>query len=147
MLTKLRYAGEIVASLLHIYKQFIRSKLAYCSVAFHSSLTLKQCKAIERCKAVCLRIILQESYESYESALTLTGLKKISTRRSERCLDFSLECIKHKQNRRMFPTNPNLENDNEVRQRERFIVNFARTQAYQKSAIPYFQNLLNAHFA
>ena len=47
----------------------------------------------------------------------------------------------------MFPTNPNLENDNEVRQRERFIVNFARTQAYQKSAIPYFQNLLNAHFA
>ena len=88
MLTKLRYAGETIANLLHIYKQFIRSKLEYCSVAFHSSLTLKQCKALERCQAVCLRIILQDSYESYESALILTGLKKLSTRRSDRCLDF-----------------------------------------------------------
>ena len=47
----------------------------------------------------------------------------------------------------MFPANPNLDNDIEVRQRERFIVNFARTKAYQKSAIPYCQNLLNTHFS
>ena len=47
----------------------------------------------------------------------------------------------------MFPANPNLDNDIEVRQRERFIVNFARTKAYHKSAIPpYCQNLLNTHF-
>ena len=147
MLTKLRYAGETVENLLHIYKQFIRSKLEYCSVAFHSSLTLNQSKAIERCQAVCLRIILQESYESYESALVKTGCEKLSTRRHNRCLDFSLKCIGHKQNKRMFPTNPNLQNGIEVRQRERFIVNFARTQAYQRSAIPYCQNLLNTHFA
>ena len=142
MLTKLRYAGETVENLLHIYKQFIRSKLEYCSVAFHSSLTLQQSKAIERCQAVCLRIILQESYESYESALFKMGLKKLRTRRYNRCLDFSQKCIKHKQNKRMFPTHPSLQNDIEVRQSEIFIVNFAWTQAYQRSAIPYCQKLL-----
>jgi hypothetical protein len=147
MLTKLRYAGETVENLLHIYKQFIRSKLEYCSVAVHSALTLKQSRSIERCQAVCLRIILQDSYESYESALTATGLKKLSTRRFDRCLDFSLKCLKHAQNKRMFPLNPNLGNVIDIRQRERFVVNFARTQAYQKSAIPFCQNLLNTHFA
>ena len=147
MLTKLKYAGETVENLLHIYKQFIRSKLEYCSVAFHSSLTLQQSKAIERCQAVCLRIILQDSYESYESALVKTGFKKLSTRRYDRCLDFSLKCLKHKQNRRMFPANPNLQNGIDLRQRERFHVNFARTKTYQNSAIPFCQNLLNTHFA
>ena len=32
MLTKLRYAGEITENLIHIYKEFIRSKLEYCLI-------------------------------------------------------------------------------------------------------------------
>ena len=47
----------------------------------------------------------------------------------------------------MFPLNPNLGNAIDVRQREKFVVNFARTQAYQRSAIPFCQNLLNTHFS
>ena len=34
---------------------------------------------------------------------------------------------------------------NEVRDREEFKVNFARTKQYQDSAIPYCQKLLNEH--
>ena len=41
----------------------------------------------------------------------------------------------------------NLQNGMDVRQRERFHVNFARTKTYQNSAIPFYQNLLNTHFA
>ena len=36
------------------YKQFIRTVLEYCSVAFHSSLTVAQSDSLERCQ---LRII------------------------------------------------------------------------------------------
>ena len=44
--------------------------------------------------------------------------------------------------------NPNIDNqNNDVRNRERFNVNFARTQTYQMSAIPYCQTLLNAYFS
>ena len=34
----------------------------------------------------------------------------------------------------------------EVREREEFVVNFARTKQYQQSAIPACQRLLNNHF-
>ena len=41
-LTKLKYAGVQIEDLLHIYQLFIRSCAEYCSVAFHSSLTLSE---------------------------------------------------------------------------------------------------------
>ena len=94
---------------------------------------------------MALRIILQEDYESYRSALILTGIEKLSSRRAARCLDFSLKCTEHEQNSRFFPRNPNLGSSNEVRDREEFKVNFARTKQYKESAIPYCQNLLNEH--
>ena len=145
-LSKLRYAGISRHELLHNYKQFIRTTLEHCSVAFHSSLTEDQSNKLEQCQAVALRIILQDEYLSYDSALVLTGLEKLSTRRQSRCLDFSLKCIKHEQNHRFFPTNPNMGNTTEVRNREPFVVNFARTRKYQESAIPFCQRLLNSHF-
>ena len=99
MLTKLRYAGESIENLLHLYKQFVRSRLEYCVVAMHSSLTLQQSNALERCQAVLLRVIIQESYVLYDAALEMSGLAPLSTRRLERCLDLSLKCIKHEQNK------------------------------------------------
>ena len=145
-LTKLRYAGVGRVDLIHNYKQFVRSSLEYCSVAIHSSLTDEQTRSLEHCQAVALRIILQSEYESYEQALLLTGLEKLSARRAARCLDFSLKCIDHDQNRRFFPRNPNIDNAREVREREEFLVNFARTEQYRKSTIPSCQRLLNSYF-
>ena len=147
MLTKLRYAGETIENLIHIYKQFVKSKLEYCMVAMYSSMTQQQKNLLERCQAVSLRIILQYNYISYEAAMKMTGLEPLSDRRQKRCLDFSLKCIKHSQNRRFFPKNPNLENEGHIRNREEFVVNFGRTKAYQMSAIPYCQRLLNTHFS
>ena len=106
-LSKLRYAGLNRRELVRNYKQFVRTALEYCSVAYHSSLTDAQSNLLERCQAVALRIILQEDYESYRSALILTGIEKLSSRRAARCLDFSLKCTEHEQNSRFFPRNPN----------------------------------------
>ena len=145
-LTKLRYEGVSRKKLLHNYKQFIRTSLEYCSVAMHSSLTKHQSKSLEHCQAVALRIILQEDYESYESALTLSATETLSSRRLARCLDFSLKCIGHKENKRFFPRNPNIRNSQEIRDREEFTVSFARTKHYHQSAIPFCQRLLNTHF-
>ena len=41
------------------------------------------------------------------------------------------------------PRNPSVGSGQEVRDREEFQVNFARTKQYQDSAIPYCQRLLN----
>ena len=122
---------------------YISSRLEYCSVVFHSSLTKQQEAALDR----CLRVILQESYISYSLALEMCGFKTLHARRLDRCLSFSLKSIKHEQNKRIFPPNPNLDIHIEARNREQFQVNFARTNSYRNSAVPFCQRLLNDHFS
>ena len=61
-------------------------------------------------------------------------------------MDFSLKCIDHEQNSRFFPRNPNIDNARDVREREEFLVHFARTEQYRKSTIPACQRLLNSYF-
>ena len=146
MLTKLKYAGVSTEELLHNYKQFVRVMLEYCSVVWHSSLSEQQSRSLERCQSVCLRVILGDNFISYEAALEMTGLKTLSDRRQSRCLDYGLKSLKHPQNSRYFPENPNLDLTMTVRNREQFKVNFGRTKQYQQSAIPYIQRLLNVYF-
>ena len=145
MLTKLKYSGSSIEDLIHLYKQFVRGKLEFSSVVWHSSLTEKQSKSLERCQAVALRIILSDSYVSYSAACEMTGLEKLSDRRSSRCLVFGLKSIKHSQNSCFFPPNPSLNNQLTLREQEPFKVNFARTTQYRNSAIPFIQRSLNEY--
>ena len=96
---------------------------------------------MERCQAVWLRVIFGEIYVSYEAALEMAGLSKLADRWQERCIDFAKKCIKHPSNNRFFPQNQT--NTNQIRNREKYLVNFASTNFYKNSAIPYCQRLLN----
>ena len=145
MLTKLKYVGVRIEDLIDIYILYIRSLAEYCSVAFHSSLTVEQSNKIERIQKTCLRVILGDMYIHYTSALEMTGLDTLLERRVQRCLKFSLKSIKHERNSKLFPLNKTAGILN-TRQSETFTVNFAATSAYRDSAIPYCQRLLNTHF-
>ena len=145
MLTKLKYAGVGVEDLVDIYMLMIRSITEYCSVVFHSSLTLKQRQKLEMIQKICLRVILGDMYVSYEAALEMTGLDTLDSRRQQRCIRFSLRALKFPIGQRLFPVNQS-ENKKSVRQREKFCVNFARTEDYKTSAVPFCQRLLNEHF-
>ena len=145
MITKLKYVGVSIEDLLDIYILFIRSVTEYCAVAFHSSLTKEQSEKLEKIQKTSLKVILGESYVSYSAALEMCNLQTLYERREKRCLYFSLKCIKHERNSRLFPLNP-IETNLEVRKREKFHVNFARTTHYKNSAIPYCQRKLNVHF-
>ena len=146
MLTKLKYVGVETEDLLNIYILFIRSCTEYCSVVFHSRLTVEQHASLERIQKTCLRIILNENYVSYEAALEMTGLETLYSRREQRCLDFSLKCLKHETNKRLFPINPKDSESASLREKELFCVNYAYTETYRNSAIPYCQRKLNKHF-
>ena len=63
MLTKLRYVGVKTEDLNDIYVLYIRSITEYCSVAFHSSLTVEQSNKIERIQKTCFRVILGKMYQ------------------------------------------------------------------------------------
>ena len=146
MLTKLKYTGVSTEDLIEIYVLFIRSLTEYCATAFHSSLTLEQSRDIERIQKTCLKLILGDNYVDYAAALEMTGLKTLHERREERCQKFALKSVRHPTMNRIFPRNPNETNRLQVRNREAFEVNFARTESYRKSAIPHCQRILNRIF-
>ena len=145
MLTKLKYVGTSIEDLIDIYILYIRSVVEYCSVAFHSSLSQELSQKLERVQKTCLRVILGEMYVNYEAALEMCGLQNLSQRREKRCLDFSLKCIKHPKIKRLFPLNTRLVGQFQET-KETFEVNWARTETYRMSTIPYCQRLLNKHF-
>ena len=106
ILSKLKYAGIEIEDLITIYILFIRSLTEYCSVVFNTSLTQKQSKKIETIQSTSLKIILDVNYVSYNSALEMTGLDKLSTRRDKRQLNFAKKCTKNEFTSYMFPKNP-----------------------------------------
>ena len=80
---------------------------------------------------------------SYDAAMEMTGLKALNTRRQEWCLSYALMVVKHPVNSTKFPKK-NVESSHNIREREQYHVNFARTKAYGLSAVPSLQRLLNA---
>ena len=146
MLTKLKYVGTCTEDLIDTYVRFIRSKLEYCAVVWHSSLTIDQRTTLERVQKTCLRVILGECYVSYEAALEMCNLTTLFQRREDRCLSFVKKCLTHPVHRKLFPPNNNKFTPNKKNKhssREQFHVNYARTEAYRHSTVPYLQRMLN----
>ena len=139
ILTKLKYVGISTEDLITVYILFIRSLTEYCSVVFHQSLTLRKSEKLEHIESTWLKIILDVNYVSYSAALEMCGLKRLSERRNEKQLSFSLKCLKNYFCKKMFP-------QNNPSKKERFVVNFARTEQYFNSAIPQCQRTLNNFF-
>ena len=144
LITKLKYVGVNRNDLIDIYILFIRSVTEYCAVVFHSSLTQKESEKIERIQKTCLKIILGDEYLDYSNALYLCGLQTLKERREKRCLDFSEKCVSHYRNKTIFPKNPNY--DKRLRESEPFLVNFAKSESYRRSSVPYCQRILNKYF-
>ena len=142
MLSKLRYVGVSTEDLLEIYTLFIRSRAEYLSVVWHSSLTAQQTNKIENIQKTSLKIILGDNFIDYPAALEMTALEELSIRRQKRCLAFAKNSLKYPVGQALFPRNHSHEQN--VREREEFLVNFARTESYRKSAVPFCQALLNA---
>ena len=144
MLTKLKYIGTSIEDLIDIYILYIRSIAEYCSVAYHSRLRASETNKLERIQKTCLKKILGEMYIDYESALEMCALDTLHTRRINRCLKFSLKCLKHTRNQKIFPFNTRIHGQGQT-SKELYEVNWAKTEAYRMSAIPYCQRLLNEH--
>ena len=139
-MTILRKLGAFqvpIDDLLNIYVLFIRSRLEHSAVVWHSALTQGEEIELERVQKVALRLILQEKYESYENALTVTNLETLKDRREFLCLKFAKKCTRSEQSMDMFPLNQNHHH-------EKYKVTFAKTDRLKDSAIPYMQRLLNS---
>ena len=143
MLTKLTYVGINTEDLVHIYIIYIRGLLEYCSVAWHSTLTVEQTLKIENVQKLCLKVIFGAEYSSYEDALKWSGLKRLNERRQQKCLKFGLKSLLHPVHSKLFPVNTNSDTYCDTRKKEHFRVNWTNSESYRMSAVPYIQRMLN----
>ena len=111
---------------------------------WHSSLTAAESHKIENIQKTSLNIILAEGHVDYLSSCELSGLQKLSDRRETRCLAFAKRCLLNPQTKDMFPLN--IQGPLNLRNTEKYVVNFARTENYRNSAVPYCQRLLNEDY-
>ena len=83
-----------VVDMVHIYTMYIRSVAEQSSVVWSSDLTRGEEYDLERIQKVALRIILADDYTDYESALKISKLQTLKSRRTQLRLRFALKCTK-----------------------------------------------------
>ena len=105
-------------------------------VVWHSSITEEENLSIEQIQKTALRIILKEQYSDYNSALQITGIKRLNYRRKHLCLTFARKCLKSEKTADLFPLNLKVVN---TRPHEKFYVTPARTERLACSTVPYLQ--------
>jgi hypothetical protein len=72
-----------------IYLTYVRSILEQSAVVWHSSLSGKNRRDLERVQKAAVRIMLGENYTSYKNGLKILNLKTLNDRRKELCLKFA----------------------------------------------------------
>ena len=128
-----------------IYLTYIRSVLEQSAVVWHSSLTSKNRKDLERVQKAAMRVILKKRYVNYKNGLELLNLQTLEKRREMLCLRFAKKCLENEKVSNTFP----IQNQNhkmKKRKIHKYKVNKGRTTRYRKSAVPFMQKLLNDEF-
>ena len=88
-----------------IYLTFVRSILEQSAVVWHSSLSSKNRRDIERVQKSAVKIILGNRFSNYEKGLKELNLETLDERRKQICLKFAKNCLRNERVRDMFPLN------------------------------------------
>ena len=135
MLRRIRELGGSQDDLLQVYIRQIRCLTEIACPTWNDSLTQQDIDKLEGIQKVVCRVILGQKYVSYHSALHKLKIPTLSERRKIICRKFAQKTARNKKFSSWFPRS--------IRGKARYVQPFARTSAYQKSAIPSFINLLN----
>ena len=125
-----------------IYLTYIRSILDQSAVVWHSSLSQKNKRDLERVQKVAVRIIVGKNYTNYKENLLELNLKNLNVRRENIYLNVAKKCLKNDKVKNIFPKRINL-HKMKKRSQESYKINMAKTKRYKKSAIPYMARILN----
>ena len=125
-----------------IYLTYIRSALEQSAVVWHSSLTTKNRKDLERVQKTAIKVILGPKYTTYKEGLKILKMQTLNDRREALCLSFAKKCLRNEKVKSMFPIRK-IKHKMEKRNIEKFQNLKANTKRYEKSAVPYMRRQLN----
>ena len=125
-----------------IYLTYIRSAIEQSAVVWHSSLTRKNRKDLERVQKAAIKVILSSNYTTYQEGLKILKIQSLDDRRRTLCLKFATKSLKNEKVKNMFPINEQKYRI-ETRKRNKFKIFKSNTNRYDKSAVPYMRRILN----
>ena len=140
MIKRLKNLGANQDDLLDVFFKQIRSVAEFAAPVWNSSLTGDQVASIERIQKTVLHIILGEEYKSYNSALKVMGLEKLSNRRRKICSKFAKKSQKHDKFSKWFKPNPRMVK--RIKQ-NKFCPVICKTLRFEKCPLSYLTKLLN----
>ena len=123
--------------ILDVYIKEIRSILEMAVPVWHSGLTVKQTRDIERVQKNALFIILAENYHDYDVACAIMSVEPLFTRRESLCMKFAVKDLK-KESTLFTKSEVNIRNKKPV------IEPNCNTKRFRQSSIPYLSRLLNS---
>ena len=122
-----------------VYTKEVRSLLEYAVPVWHSGITRSETRQIENVQKASFKIILGESYISYEVACTILGAEPLELRRAQLCLKFAKKDFKKTDS--LFQK---TEKTTITRSKQLPVIEpKCRTSRFQKSSIPYLPRILN----
>ena len=125
-----------------IYLTYIRSVAEQSAVVWHSSLSAKNRKDLERIQKAAAKVILGKRYTTYKNALKELRIDSLNDRRRKMCLIFAKKSLKNEKVKNMFTTNKS-KHHMKTRKSKKFHEQISKTKRFYKSAIPYMTRLLN----
>ena len=125
-----------------IYLTYIRSVAEQSAVVWHSGLTIKNRKDLERIQKAAVKVILGKKYTSYKSALKELNLDTLNDRRKKLCLKFAKKSLQNEKVKSMFSLSKS-KHHMKMRKQQKFHEKTSKTSRYNNSAIPYMTRILN----
>jgi len=141
LIRRLKTFGANQNELIDVYCKQVRSVLELSAVVWHPGLTQNNTSDIERVQKSALAIILGKYYLSYENALDIVKLDKLTKRREKLCLNFARKTAKSHSH--WYDENKKTINTRRAPKQYKEVI--TRTTRFQKSAIPYFTHIFNLH--
>ena len=125
-----------------IYLTYVRSILEQSAVVWHSSLSAKNRRDLERVQKCAVRVILGNNYSTYKNGLQELNIENLNKRRESICLKFAKKCLTNEKVKDIFQKNDS-KHKMMKRKRRKFRTKKIKTDRYKKSAVPYMTDLLN----
>ena len=141
ILKRLKKLGADQEDLLDVYAKQVRSICEFAAPVWHSSLTGEDRLSIKGIQKSALHIILGQDYNSYRSALRMTGLDSLFERRRKLCKNFAKKSLKHPKFSKWFKPDPGNPKTRSETQKLCEVV--AWHSRYEDSPLSYLTTLLN----
>ena len=142
LLRKVWSFGSSITEMVHLWKTYCLSILEQSCVVWGNMLTEENKSDLERTQKCFAKLVMEEDYRNYESALETLQLETLESRRIKQTLRFAKSSLADGHFNDIIKKNKTVHGPL-LRNREKYKVTFAHTERFRNSPVLTMQRLLN----